>query len=146
MLSCVPLCADLLAQQASPPVSSPQRLVTTVAGTDFVLTGNGQPALQAPLKPNAVAFDRDGNLYIANPGNNLVERVSPAGIITVVAGNGIQGFSGDEGPAVNAALHEPNGVAVDTAGNLYIADTLNLRIRKVSPNDADGPHFAPNHA
>ena len=72
--------------------------------------------------PNGVAVDSAGNLYIADTGNNRIRKVSN-GVITTVAGNGTQGFSGDNGPATSAQLTIPSGVAVDSAGNLYIADT-----------------------
>ncbi len=76
-------------------------------------------------------MDSAGNLYIADTGNNRIRKVSN-GVITTVAGNGIAGFSGDNGPATSAQLNYPMGVAVDSAGNLYIADVGNNRIRKVS--------------
>ena len=76
-------------------------------------------------------MDSAGNLYIADSGNNRIRKVSN-GVITTVAGNGTAGFSGDNGPATSAQLNYPQGVAVDSAGNLYIADTGNNRIRKVS--------------
>ncbi len=82
-------------------------------------------------------MDGAGNLYIADWLNYRIRRVSPAGIITTVAGNGIYGFSGDGGPAVNASLGEVYSVAVDSVGNLYIAvfaDFFNYNIRKVSPD------------
>jgi uncharacterized protein (TIGR03437 family) len=81
--------------------------------------------------PAGVAVDSAGNLYIADEGNHRIRRVSN-GVITTVAGNGTQGLSGDGGPATNAQLGSPTGVAVDSAGNLYIADTADERIRKVS--------------
>ena len=76
-------------------------------------------------------MDSAGNLYIADTGNDRIRKVSN-GVITTVAGNGTSGFSGDNGPATSAQLNHPHGVAVDSAGNLYIADTGNNRIRKVS--------------
>jgi uncharacterized protein (TIGR03437 family) len=79
-----------------------------------------------------LALDRAGNLFIADTGNHSVRRVSPAGIINTVAGNGTPGFSGDGGSAVSARLNSPVGVALDGAGNLFIADRGNYRIRKVS--------------
>ncbi len=79
----------------------------------------------------AAAVDNAGNLYVANYGLHRIQKVSN-GVVTTVAGTGIQGFSGDNGPATSAQLTAPYGVAVDAAGNLYIADTGNQRIRKVS--------------
>lgn len=73
-----------------------------------------------------------GNVYVADPRNNLVERIGPDGTLTVVAGNGAQGFSGHGGPATSASLYFPIAVVLDSAGNLYIADKYNDRIRMVS--------------
>ena len=109
-------------------------------GTLTVVTGNGIPgfsgdnglAAGASLnEPFGVAVDSAGNVYIADTYNNRIRKVSN-GMITTVAGNGTAGFSGDNGPATSAQLSGPSGVAVDSAGNLYIADTGNNRIRKVS--------------
>jgi len=83
-------------------------------------------------RPAGVAFDAAGNLYIADTGDNLVLEVSPVGVLSTVAGTGEQGYSGDNGPAIAAVLDSPAGIAVDTAGNVYIADTHNNRIRKVT--------------
>ncbi|WP_433984647.1 hypothetical protein RBB78_08425 [Tunturiibacter empetritectus] len=82
--------------------------------------------------PAQIAFDAAGNLYIAELNNHIIREVNLAGIVTTVAGAGEQGFSGDGGAATSASLDSPAGVAVDAAGNLYIADTHNHRIRKVS--------------
>ena len=113
---------------------SPGGIITTVAGggsTVFPDIGDGGPATSARLLgPNDVAVDAAGNLYIA--GESRIRKVSLDGIITTAAGNGTFGFSGDGGPATSASLNSPEGVAVDTAGNFYIADTFNHRIRKVS--------------
>ena len=81
-----------------------------------------------------MALDASGNLYIADLDNNRIRKVSPSGIITTVAGNGTEGYSGDNGPATSAELYAPYGVALDASGNLYIADEVNNRIRKVSPS------------
>jgi len=81
--------------------------------------------------PYGVAVDPAGNLYIADTFNNRVRKVSNR-VITTVAGDGTVGFSGDNGPATSAQLADPWSVAVDSAGNLYIADYGNNRIRKVS--------------
>jgi uncharacterized protein (TIGR03437 family) len=108
-------------------------VITTVAGTGALgFGGDGGPATSAQLyEPTGVAVDSAGNLFIADWGNQRIRKVS-GGVITTVAGNGALGFSGDGGPATGAQLYNPNGVAVDSAGNLYIADSFNNRIRKVS--------------
>ena len=95
-------------------------------------SGDGGPATSALLNsPQGVAVDSAGNLYIADNGNSRIRKVSN-GVITTVAGNGTLGFSGDNGPATSAQLNRPFGVAVDSAGDLYIADAGNNRIRKIS--------------
>jgi uncharacterized protein (TIGR03437 family) len=101
-----------------------------VAGSDLV--GDNGPAVAAQLaQPEGLAVDRAGNLYIADAANHRVRRVTPAGVITTVAGNGHAGFSGDNGPSEAAQLNQPYSVAVDSAGNLYIADLGNQRVRRV---------------
>ena len=113
---------------------TPAGTITTVAGNgQRGYSGDGGPATAASLSPAGVAVDAAGNLYIADYGNSRIRKVTPAGTITTVAGNGQQGYSGDGGPATAASLMSPAGVAVDAAGNLYIADTDNSRIRKVTP-------------
>jgi uncharacterized protein (TIGR03437 family) len=82
--------------------------------------------------PVGLAVDKSGNLYIADQGNNVVRKVSTSGTITTIAGKGIQGYSGDTGPAIAALLNGPQGVAVDASGNVYIADTLNSVVREVN--------------
>jgi sugar lactone lactonase YvrE len=111
----------------------PSGTITTVAGNSLCcFSGDGGPATSALLRfPGGVAVDGIGNLFIADSGNARVLKVDSSGIITTVAGNGSFGFSGDGGPATNALLFNPLGVAVDGAGNLFIADTSNRRIRKV---------------
>jgi len=108
-------------------------VITTVAGNGtFGFSGDNGPATNAQLNnPLSVAVDSAGNLYIADQGNGRIRKVSN-GVITTVAGNGTFGFTGDNGPAISAELSDPRGVAVDSAGNLYIADSGNSRIRKVS--------------
>ena len=87
----------------------------------------------ASLKfPNALAFDASGNLYIADGGNQRIRKVNTSGIISTVVGTGGSGFSGDGGLAIAASLNDPNALAFDASGNLYIADFDNQRIRKVS--------------
>jgi sugar lactone lactonase YvrE len=106
-----------------------------VAGTGMQgFSGDGGAAISAQLwSPYGVAVDISGNVYIADTSNNRVRKVSPAGIITTVAGNGGYGYSGDGGSATSASFYGPIDLAVDPAGNLYIADTNNYAIRKVSP-------------
>jgi len=114
-------------------------VITTVAGIGHTFvyvsgdsfSGDNGPAVSARLAGSAVAVDSAGSLYIADGGNHRIRKVSN-GIITTVAGNGMAGFGGDNGPATSARLQYPFDVAVDSAGNLYIADYANSRIRKVS--------------
>ena len=109
-------------------------VITTVAGNGLAgFGGDGFPATVAMLaSPSGVAVDPAGNLYIADSDNNRVRKVSVAGVITTVAGNGIPGFSGDGSTATKAQLNYPTGVAVTSSGGIYIADSLNNRIRKVT--------------
>jgi uncharacterized protein (TIGR03437 family) len=113
---------------------SPSGLIFTFAGNgSSAFSGDGGPAIEASLSgPSSITPDNAGNFYIADTDNNRVRKVSSSGIITTVAGNGTAGYSGDGGLAVNAALHSPQQVAVDSSGNLYISDLGNLRIRKVT--------------
>jgi serine/threonine-protein kinase len=114
--------------------------IDTLAGTGTEgFAGDGGPAGGAELnRPIAVAADKNGNVYIADWGNNRVREVTKDGRITTVAGNGDYGFSGDGGPATSAQLYGPVGVAVDGRGNLFIADYGNHRVRKVTPDGRIG--------
>jgi sugar lactone lactonase YvrE len=107
--------------------------ISTVAGNGSSgYSGDGGPATSASLyNPSGVAIDRLGNIYIADTSNNRIRRVDSSGVISTVAGDGTNGYSGDGGPAISAKLRSPQGVAVDMLGNLYIADSSNYRIRKV---------------
>jgi uncharacterized protein (TIGR03437 family) len=115
---------------------TPQFTITTVAGNGTAgYSGDGGPATSAELNgPRGVTEDIFGNLYIAEYYGQRVRKVGTNGIITTLAGNGIQGFSGDGGPATSAELNGPYRVTVDLAGNVYIPDSGNSRIRKVSPD------------
>lgn len=110
----------------------PDGIITTVAGNGNAgFSGDGGPATEAWLQPAAIAVAPDGSLYIADF-NNRIRRVGPDGIITTVAGNGTFGFSGDGGPATQAPLSSPLGIALAPDGNLYFADQGNQRIRRVA--------------
>jgi len=108
-------------------------IITTIAGDGTAaFFGDGGPATYARLQiPSRVVVDASGSFYIADSGNNRIRRVTVGGTITTVAGNGTAGFSGDNGPATLASLRDPQGLAVDAAGNVYISDTGNHRIRKI---------------
>src|SRR5690242_11073985 len=109
--------------------------INTIAGNGTVgYTGDGGQATAAQINAHGgVAVDSAGNLYFADlSARSVVRKVTPAGIITTVAGNGSSGFSGDGIHATSAQLNVPRGMAVDFLGNLYIADSGNNRIRKVS--------------
>jgi len=112
-------------------------VIETIAGSDREgFAGDGGSATNAMLNnPMEVAVTLSGDVFIADTGNHRIRKVDGStGLITTVAGNGTVGFSGDGGPATSAALDYPYGVTVDTAGNVFIADTWNGRIRRV---DAD---------
>ncbi|MCY2990866.1 MAG: dockerin type I domain-containing protein [Planctomycetota bacterium] len=112
----------------------PNSIITTVAGNGAQgYSGDGVPATAASFsRPSCVAVDSAGNLFIADAGNNRIRQVDHAtGLITTIAGNGTFGYSGDGGPATAAGLNGPQSVAVDSVGNLFIADANNQRIRKV---------------
>jgi uncharacterized protein (TIGR03437 family) len=114
---------------------SPTGIISTVAGNGTVgFSGDGGPATSAQLSaPVGIAIGGGGNLFIADANNNRIRRFSTDGTIATVAGSGTVGFSGDGGPATNAQLNQPSAVTVGAGNNLYIADTQNQRIRRVSP-------------
>jgi uncharacterized protein (TIGR03437 family) len=104
-------------------------------GLAFHYSGDGGPALNARFySPRAIARDSGGNLYVADTGNSLIRKISADLSVRTIAGLGTAGFSGDGKAAVNAQLNSPGGIAVDVAGNIYIADTGNQRIRRIDPN------------
>ncbi len=119
-------------------------VITTIAGTGTQgYSGDGGAATNAEISFGAlsglagtlgVTADSYGNLFIADNGNSRIRKVDTNGVITTIAGNGTTGYSGDGGPATNAALRNPTGVAVDGFGNIYIADTQGARVRKAGAN------------
>ena len=120
---------------------SPNGTITTVAGTgEAGYAGDGGVATQAVLNsPQALAVDAEGNLYVADSFNGRVRRVDLDGVITTIAGDGVQGYSGDGGPATQAGLNFATGplsgagqaLALDMAGDLFVADGGNNRVREV---------------
>jgi sugar lactone lactonase YvrE len=110
-------------------------IITTVAGLGYggAYAGDNGPALSALLSyPGVVAYDRSGNMFIADTYNQRIRKIDAAtGLLTTVAGNGTAGYSGDNGAAASATLRYPAGIACDAVGNVYVADTENSRIRKI---------------
>ena len=134
--------ADGQVASASSPISSPFAVAGDAAGNVYfaqsgrvrrIAAGTGVLSTVAnAVQATALKFDAAGNLFIADFGGNRILRVAASnGAVTTVAGTGTAGFSGDDGPATAAMLNQPGGVAVDSAGNLWIADSVNNRIRFV---------------
>jgi len=111
-----------------------QGIISTFAGTGIKgYSGDGGPATSARLfRPFGVATDNAGNVYIAEDSNHVIRKVDVNGIITTVAGTGIQGYSGDGGPAINARMSIPQRLTVDNMGNIYVPDWINHTIRKIA--------------
>jgi sugar lactone lactonase YvrE len=109
-------------------------VISSIAGDGFDnYSGDNGPAVRAQIAdPEGVTVLPSGNLLIADTENFAIRQVNSAGIMTTVAGNETYGYSGDNGPAVNAQLGYPSGIATDSAGNFYIADSSNYAVRKVS--------------
>src|SRR5215475_13365317 len=112
-----------------------QPIISTFAGAPYRFDGDGKRAIQAPLGHIAgLAVDSQGQVYVADPDNHMVMRFTPNGALNVIAGNGIAARSGDGGPGTFASLGSPSGLALDSSGNLYIADWENSIIRKLAPD------------
>jgi trimeric autotransporter adhesin len=114
---------------------APNTAIVTIAGGVEGFSGDGGPAGPSQFRqPAGLSTDQAGNLYIADTANHRVRRIDAATqIVTTIAGTGTQGFTGDSGPALNAQLNAPRGLAFDRGGNLYIADSGNNRVRIVNP-------------
>jgi uncharacterized protein (TIGR03437 family) len=110
--------------------------ISTFAGSgNTAFSGDGGPAASAGLNaPQGIAIDNAGNLFIADTFNHRVRKITPDGSISTVAGNGNGTEAGDGGPATQASLYYPKGLAVDRSGNLFISDWLNSRVREVTPD------------
>ncbi len=108
-------------------------ILNTFAGNaNCQFSGDGGPAINAGLTASGMTFDRSGNLYIADVFNARIRRITPAGVITTIAGNGLAGYSGDGGPALQAAIRPADGIAVDASGGVYFTEFVNHRVRKIS--------------
>src|SRR5260370_1064810 len=134
LLTSVAVCLTLPAQGRAQAI--PAYSIATVAGNGTAgFSGDSGPATAAQLNgPSSARLDSAGNLYIADTSNEAIRKLTPAGIISTFAGQGGAGFGGDGGLASRAQFSNPSGLAFDSAGNLYIADTTNNRIRMVPPN------------
>lgn len=116
---------------------TPNGLITTIAGTKdqigCAFSGDGGPATQACFgEVRGVAVDRAGNVYVSDMGNNRIRKIDLNGIVTTIAGTGVDGFGGDGGPATQAQLSAPHGLAFDSNENLYFADYGSGRIRRIA--------------
>ncbi|MBC7552633.1 MAG: T9SS type A sorting domain-containing protein, partial [Taibaiella sp.] len=121
---------------------NPAGIMSTVAGVlgSYVYLNDNVPATSTPINAGAITMDRTGNLYICDQINNRVRKVDVHGIIQTIAGNGTMGSSGDGGPATAAELGRPDGVAVDTCGNVYIPEANTNRVRKVTYDTCSIPN------
>ncbi len=115
--------------------------ISTVAGTGAAgFSGDGGPAIAGSISaPAGVVVDDNGDIFIADTGNNRIRQVTPDGLIHTVAGQDAAGFSGDGGPAASAQINGPGGLLLDGAGDLYFADTGNNRVRRLVPQAAPPP-------
>jgi trimeric autotransporter adhesin len=128
LLEAMSCCVCFLASADTAPTSY---VIQTVAGSDD--SGDGGSALSVALsQPEGIAVDHSGNVYVADAANHRVRKIATDGSIQTVAGTGVAAFAGDGGQASAALLNQPYGLALDSAGNLYIADLGNARVRKVA--------------
>lgn len=124
---------------------TPSGIISTVAGTGIAgFSGDGGPATAAQLNaPSGIAAEDDGNLFIADTNNQRIRQVTPDGTIQTIAGLGTPGFSGDGGDALNAQLSAPAGLLLDGAGDVYVADAGNHRVRRLVPQAAAAQSTVP---
>ncbi len=113
-------------------VISTSNVVSTLAGTGSLGFVDGAGSAALFRYPSGVALDTAGNVYVSDTNNHAIRKVTPAGVVTTLAGSGVAGFADGQGAA--AQFSSPDGVAVDSAGNVYVADTSNHRIRKITPS------------
>jgi sugar lactone lactonase YvrE len=120
-------------------VDSDGTITTVAGGGEAGYSGDGNSGREAKLSlPTGLAVGFGDTLFIADTGNNVIRQLGPDGVIRTVAGTGEAGYRGDAGPALYAVLHAPGGLAFDDEGNLYIADTLNQRVRRIDVNGQIG--------
>ena len=111
-------------------------IITTICGTGTMgFSGDGGPATLAEINsPRGITVDKTGNVYFTDVTNNRIRKIDTAGIITTVGGNGIYGYNGENIPATDAAMRSPDGLTIDSIGNLYFAENDNDRVRKIGVN------------
>ena len=110
---------------------TPGGVVSTLAGSGTAGSGEGDGTAAQFNSPRAVAVDATGNVYVADGINNKIRKITPAGTVSTLAGSGASGFA--DGDGINAKFYFPKGIALDASGNIYVADDINHRIRKVTP-------------
>ena len=110
---------------------TPSGVVTTFAGSSVAGYADGTGTAAQFNSPGAVAVDSSDTVYVADAYNNRIRKITPAGVVTTLAGSGVQGFA--DGTGIAAQFYDPNGVAVDSSGTVYVGDSPNNRIRKITP-------------
>jgi hypothetical protein len=111
---------------------APNGTVTTLAGSGNHAFADGQGTSASFYQPTGIAVDGSGNVYVADCNNFRIRKITPNGTVTTLAGSGIQGYA--DGQGTSASFNRPRGVTLDGSGNVYVADDLNNRIRKIAPS------------